>query len=587
MPLIGYYLGEVRFEHVPLKAGNIQIPSERNYGWKDQSEITKQVIHHWASQEIPDWITRGKTKPARIILAKLAQQQDIEEVNAYLQKQKPRGKSGSTWLLHPEGDYDFILTILTAILFLFGEKPELLYPETTQHLFSTLLIEEGGEYRIKVPRSLGLVNDTENHYLMTEGSRYLKNRWLQFHGNSNPKFNNIQNGLEKWLLGYLKELQEAGLYEFNSVPYQRFTLTALMNLEAFASDTVRQTARTVLDRLNWKYAIGSLKFRRYPPFRRQLRNAGITSLNGDYHTALMKVWMSRTEESASLNSVCPAMSFPHAFSGNLQSKINGFLHRRHSLRSLKDCDRRECLWYRNDRKKMIFGQTLNNVTQSGINRALWGCLLSYQLPDQIVDWIKNKPSQYFIKMGHGVKASPEIYSGGPGYLLSAGGVHRGWRSLIVARPITLLVDDEAQNLDEVIHLAGPGENFTKWNNTGVYKNFACAAGPVHVPKTWESVNKNDLWSIYSKYDSLYIAVHSREDLGIICLFQKNETEQLLEKITESNCNQKVLYHKFQFPDGKSITYDVFPPKNKWVIISYDNKRLNRNFDFWALIDGEL
>ena len=197
IPLIGYYLGEVRFEHVPLKIGNIQIPSERTYGWKDQSEITKQVIHHWASQEIPDWIEGGKTKSAKIILAKLAQEQDIEEVNCYLQKQKPRGRSGSTWLLHPEGDYDFTLTILTAILYLFGEKPELLYPETREHLLFTLLNEEGGKYRIKVPRSLGLVNDTENHYLMTEGSRYLKNRWLQLHGNSNPKFDNIHNGSEK------------------------------------------------------------------------------------------------------------------------------------------------------------------------------------------------------------------------------------------------------------------------------------------------------------------------------------------------------------------------------------------------------
>jgi len=67
-------------------------------------------------------------------------------------------------------------------------------------LLIELLIEEGGKYRVKVPRSLGLVNDTENHYLMTEGSRYLKNRWLQLHGHFEKKFDNIQNGLEKWLL---------------------------------------------------------------------------------------------------------------------------------------------------------------------------------------------------------------------------------------------------------------------------------------------------------------------------------------------------------------------------------------------------
>jgi hypothetical protein len=529
IPLIGYYLGEVRFEHVPLQPGNIQIPNKRTYTWKNHSEITRSVISYWAFREIPDWIEGGKTKTARILLAKLAQKQDIEEVNKYLQNQGPRGRSGSTWLLHPEGDYDFTLTILTAILYLFGERPEILYPETTDHLLSTLLTEEGGEYRIKVPRSLGLVDDTENHYLMTEGSRYLKNRWMRLHGNSDPKYDNIQNGLEKWLISYLRELQEAGLYEFNSVPYQGFTLNALMNLEAFASDTVRSEARIVLDRLNWEYVVGSFTFRRFPPFRRQLKNSGIGSLNSDYHTTLMKIWMSRTGDST----------------------------------------------------------PLNGTTNMGIHRALWGCLLSYQPPDKVVDWVWEKHSRYFITMGHGAKASPEIYSGGPGYLISAGGVHRGWRSLIVARPITLLIDDDSQDIDEVVHLSGPGANFTTWNNSGVYKNFACAAGPVHIPDKWKPTVNNDLWSMYRKSDSLSVAVHSQEDLGIICLFYEGNATQLLNDITEKNSNRKLLYNNFQFPFGERITYDTKSPKNKWVIVKCGNKELDRNFDRWALMKGEF
>jgi hypothetical protein len=36
---------------------------------------------------------------------------------------------------------------------------------------------------VMVPRTLGLARDTENHLLMTEGSRYLKNRWLALHVN--------------------------------------------------------------------------------------------------------------------------------------------------------------------------------------------------------------------------------------------------------------------------------------------------------------------------------------------------------------------------------------------------------------------
>ena len=97
-----------------------------------------------------------------------------------------------------------------------------------------------------------------------------------------------------------------------------------------------------------------------------------------------------------------------------------------------------------------------------------GCLLSYQLPDQIVDWVKNKPLQYFIQMGHGAKASPEIYSGGPGFLISAGGVYQGKRSLIVARPITLLIGDDAQNLNEVSR--------TNSNQKVLYNKFQFSGG---------------------------------------------------------------------------------------------------------------
>ena len=39
------------------------------------------------------------------------------------------------------------------------------------------------------------LEDSENHILMTEGSRYLKNQWLKKHGNDDPKFDNEINGV--------------------------------------------------------------------------------------------------------------------------------------------------------------------------------------------------------------------------------------------------------------------------------------------------------------------------------------------------------------------------------------------------------
>ena len=91
-------------------------------------------------------------------------------------------------------------------------------------------------------------------------------------------------------------------------------------------------------------------------------------------------------------------------------------------------------------------------------------------------WVEKKDKPYFVMIGRGPGASPEIYSGGPGYLITAGGVHRGKRSMIVARPITLMLEDEAKDLKQVLSLAGPGDEYTEWNNTGVYRDLHALRG---------------------------------------------------------------------------------------------------------------
>jgi hypothetical protein len=122
-----------------------------------------------------------------------------------------------------------------------------LYPQTRDHLLNTLLPLEGGDPLVKVPRTLGLIPDTENHLLMTEGSRYLKNRWLALHGSSLSMHDNVANGLEEWLLTLIEELRMAGLHEFNSIPYEGYTLTALLNLDAFGSQKIQFATRKLLD----------------------------------------------------------------------------------------------------------------------------------------------------------------------------------------------------------------------------------------------------------------------------------------------------------------------------------------------------
>lgn len=534
-----YFLSAARYKHRPLTKGNCEIPVKRSLKWNDCSALKNEIIEEWTSRALPPWqIVEGKKKAKvdapRIILAKMALNKDIDDitkVNNYLLGQEPWGNCGSTWGLNKKGDYDFTLAVLTAILYLYGDKPDILFPETKDHLISTLLTKQGGSPLLTVPKTCGLIRDTENHILMTEGSRYLKNRWLYLHNNTDPLFNNKKNGLESWMLSFLEELKEAGLYEFNSIPYFGYTMTALLNLASFASEEVRKSATEIIDRLNWEYALGSLSLRRFAPFRRQLRKESIRKLDMDYHTIMMKVWLS--------------------LMGNSEVGKIGHL-------DLKLPDR-------------------------GLHHALIAALMLYRPSDKTMKWVVSKPERYFVRIGHGTKASPEIYSGGPGHLISAGGVHRGKRSMIVARPITLMFNDGAKNLDEVIHLYGPGDDFRNWNNTGVYKDFACAAGPVHIPENWSPEIKNKTWSIYECPDNFLLAVHSRHDLGIICLFHKGNAKMVLEKITELN-NDKALYHQFIWPEGDKIEYDTEAPENKWVIVAIDGDNVSREYDKWSLIE---
>lgn len=515
-----------RSEPAPFQAGIVEVPELRAQLWNDRSELNDSILEYWAGQPLPNWETHGKTKAPRVLMGRLALRKEVEVANAYILNTAPWGKVGSKWGLHDKGDYDFTLAALVPILFQFGDDPTLLYPETVDHLVNILLTEDGGEPQLSVPNTLGLVRDTENHLLMTEGSRYLKNRWMSLHGNSDTKYDNVANGLESWLLNHLKELNEKGLYEFNSIPYEGYTITALLNLEAFGSSEVRESARKLLDRLNWEYGVGSLGFRQFAPFRRQRRHAGDTALDADYHTALMKSWLS-------LSPLSPA---------GLKVKGGGWHH------------------------------------------ALWACWSPYRLPDQTAQWTLEKPREYFVRIGHGPDSSPEIYSGGPGYLFTAGGVARSKRSLVVPRFTTLMLDDGATELSEVIHLAGPGENFDEWNNTGVWRRLALAAGPVRIPTNWKPQALGPLWSVYQRDHDLCVSVYSSPDLGLVHLSRSSDPQEVLSAIETANNDSEQLRHSFTSPQGAHIHYDVTAPSDRWVIKQVDESPADREFEQWPRME---
>jgi len=523
-----YLLGEARGNTEVLPASTIRVPVTRTIAWNSNSAYADSLFQSRGREPFRNWSFEDKMDLPRTLLAHLLANKNVPEVNKQIMNLKPWGTYGSKWLFNPKGGYDFSLTALTTILFLFDAKPELLYPETRTHIIEVLLNDEGEGYSEAVPGTLGRIRDSENHILMAQGSKYLKNRYRMLHGNRDARYNNELNGMETGILDKLNELSRIGLYEFNSVPYLGYTLAALLNLEAFGSVKVQKASREVLDYLCFSYALGSYQFKYYPPFRRRYERAKNTSLAKDYQTVMMKTWLS-------------------------------------------------------------FHPSIKYIDQTGTgeSHALIAACMPYRPADEVVSLIFNKSRGYFVKMGHGSSASPEIYSAGQGYLLSAGGVNRGQKSNIVARPVCLFIDDDAGELADVIHINGKGQDFMQWNNTGVYKDFACSNGPVVVPEKFKPVAQNNLWKIYQISDSLHFAVHSGENLGIISVFVNRKPAELADELLKINPDADLLKTTFQFPGGSRISYDVNAPKNKWTIISADNQLLDRDFDQWPLISGDL
>ena len=272
------YFGAGRRVAVPVPLGSLYPAA-----WETVSSLSAEktrrgeaAVRFEAKQRLRNEHGGKPAVASRVAIAKLYVGQDVEEVNQSILAAKPWGDSGSTWPLHPSGDYDFAEIEFVALLYLFRDRPERLYPETARHIVACLLIEDGATPEPSIPLTFGLATETENHTLMKEGTRYLRNQWRFERGaggeRGEAQFDNTLNGLGGWVVSYLRALRDSGFHEFNAIPYQSYTIRALLNLEAFSAEKeIRTTARHILDAMNWQYALGSLDLRRCAPFRRQPR----------------------------------------------------------------------------------------------------------------------------------------------------------------------------------------------------------------------------------------------------------------------------------------------------------------------------
>jgi len=491
---------------------------------KQDYDIHDSIIEFYASLPIPDGKVAGQTDAIRRVMAKLVQKREVPQVNAFLMTLKQWSDHGTTSVFHKSGDYDFTEITFCSLLYLFGDKPDLLYPETREHILQYLITNSGAKTSLRMPGFKWLMRETENHILMGEVSRYLKNQWLHEHGDTSFAFDNHRNGIEAWMLNHLDEKFRGGFYEFNSDPYSGYSMQALLTLFSFThSDTVRHAANKLLNEVMYEYSLSSINESRYTVFRRQFHRAGELPFDGDPISSIVRVLVSRkTGEKFKVRS------------------------KQHGLITL---------------------------------------LLHYRLNDALAGLLTATKKNYFALLGHGRMGAPEIYNGGNDYVLSAGGLQRSFTSQLGARPNMLLLNDHVGNRDSCFYLCDKGK-MKRWNNTGVYRNFACSDQPAHIPPQYKPVLEKGGWQLYhDPSGALKIFIYSAKNVSLLFV-SKDSTQtdaQALDGLIGAN-GKLNLKKQCMLPGLGAISYHLHSPKNKWVISAVNGKKTDRLFDKWKRLN---
>jgi hypothetical protein len=190
---------------------------------------------------------------------------------------------------------------------------------------------------IAVAGGLGQIPETENHRLMIETTRFLHNQLLlrelaRDHPDADvSNLKDDQDDVKAWLMKRLRKIYREDFDEYNSRPYQRYSIMAILNLSAFSGDPDLATAANmVLTTIGAKAALASNMSVRYVPFRRRpssanaqfLCSAGgephpcpsVTDLTGgaDHWIGLLEVYSGQTPQRMGKMSISAAKEMSYA-----------------------------------------------------------------------------------------------------------------------------------------------------------------------------------------------------------------------------------------------------------------------------------
>ena len=117
--------------------------------------------------------------------------------------------------------------------------------------------------------------------------------------------------------------------------------------------------------------------------------------------------------------------------------------------------------------------------------------------------------------------------------------------------------------------------------------MAVAAGPVHVPRGWKAVAIQGGWSAYKNKKGPIVIIYSKDAFGLVFLAHNGEPKKVLAAVAKANSDAPRLRHLFKRPDGRVVEYDTHAPKDKWVIKAIKGENVDRDFDAWPVLDGNI
>jgi len=534
----------------------------------------ERVISAYLSRPLPDFSKDSSGTFGNIALARLMADYAVDELRqAILSPQtKPYAKVGTDITILPglcerHGDYDFMLQYLVRLAYLSRSQNNTRLGEMAYKKLIFYLLNTNGSHHYST-FSLGLCGvhkDTENHILMTETSRYLSNQLLyerpEIPDAKRKEYDNELNGSNKWMLKHLQNFFLNYFEEYNSKPYQGYTVLAISNLYKNAwNPQVKLKAQMLLDLLSAVFAVQSNRLRRLVPFRRQPKFEPMTRpVLADAETAR------------------------HTY-------LAGSFH-------------------------YLKAQPIPWQVPYGDHLMLGAIINDYKVPDLILDLIiggNNK--SYFQKIRHD---TVEIYYARPEFTLSAGGYYTnhfdmatkeqdGW-----ARP-TAIIPSEDLSADYANWIRFTGHNNRlKRKNTCLYKNFACGLGmqiPESIPENCQEAYGH--WTFFNfnsptcplKY-GFYVATWKQECKSLACMFKgdnfgflevraANEIgyENFKNSIWVANQARQFKFNKiahFKNSYGEEIKFKFREKKDKWEIYSADDEKFEREFKKWPFFSGDV